>query len=323
VPLDQFTPLDIEIYETHRRDFAEAVPVKATNLRINGMEVLLPEDANITVQGVGSKSGCATVTMTVFARSVKVFREPGAADHEPVFLDEDLAEPLPEPEPVVDARTATAEELLAVLKERGWHLSTTPQKPFITISPNGGGSITAADMQQFTINAPEGIANFPALVASGTWNDSGTDGIQEITVTGLDKTERLIEAMISHAMDGKRVVYIASRFGKALDVQKDIGKRWIEDDIRIFTAHSNERIKFLRSGGEILFLANSKHSGRGLRADVLVLDGVDATPERLEELRPMLAASKHPYLYQTFNATPVEELQQKIDKLNRDYKWAL
>lgn len=65
---------DIEIYEPEAHDLGV---IKPTYLRINGVDILTPEGCPAKVEGLVDPKNCATVTVTMFARSIKVY---GGAD---------------------------------------------------------------------------------------------------------------------------------------------------------------------------------------------------------------------------------------------------
>ena len=61
---------DIEIYEPEANELGV---IKPTYLRINGVDILTPEGCPAKVEGLVDLKNCATVTVTMFARSIKVY----------------------------------------------------------------------------------------------------------------------------------------------------------------------------------------------------------------------------------------------------------
>lgn len=291
--LDQYTPLDIEIYEPARSDLGPTIPVKPLYVRINGMDILMPEDADIEINGLADRHECATVRMTMFVRSVKVFREDAApADSEAVFLDKELAEPLPEPKPVVDAHTATVEELSKALNERGWRLADRYEAD---VNPN----ITIPSVT-FPTLAP--LPKYQWL--QQTWNDAGVHAsningwpIQTITVRGkrqTGKTQRVIDEMIKHAQEGLQVVYVTHTMRQAAQVHEDIDRRNPDGLKASYRAHGAERVHF-EGGGTIRFFAKT-NTFRGMNFDVLVWD--DVQKPLPEDVGFCLSRSKAPRIYE-------------------------
>lgn len=69
--------VDLEIFESpsvqsKNPDANGWIPIKPTRLKINGVEVLTPDEAPVQLNGLVDKSKCATATITVFVNSLKV-----------------------------------------------------------------------------------------------------------------------------------------------------------------------------------------------------------------------------------------------------------
>lgn len=68
-------PVDIEIYEPGTREergHPDWTPIKPYRIKINGTEVLTPDGAPVIIEGLVDKFGCATATVKMFIRSLKV-----------------------------------------------------------------------------------------------------------------------------------------------------------------------------------------------------------------------------------------------------------
>lgn len=120
-----------------------------------------------------------------------------------------------------------------------------------------------------------------------------------ITISGRrqsGKTEAVIDHMVRHAREGRRVAYVGDTLRSAIDVQRRIEHRDEPGVTRSYRANGNERIVF-ESGGEIRFLSSGRDSGRGLMLDVLAWDNVSKpiTPA----MECALTASADPRVYRT------------------------
>lgn len=67
--------VDLEIWEAppiNKPGADRWIPIKPTRLKINGVEVLVPDEAPVQLNGLVDKHACATATITVFVNSLKV-----------------------------------------------------------------------------------------------------------------------------------------------------------------------------------------------------------------------------------------------------------
>ena len=72
---------DVEIFEVHEPCGA----MKPKRVRINGIEVLTPEDREVVVEGLVEKYGAATITLTMFLTSLNVYQTETDPHDEPVI----------------------------------------------------------------------------------------------------------------------------------------------------------------------------------------------------------------------------------------------
>lgn len=104
------------------------------------------------------------------------------------------------------------------------------------------------------------------------------------------------DGILDDVMSGKTVLLVtdgghASR-AALYEIEERAARRCLEGIVEVRRANGQESIRHA-SGGRVMIVPVRGHGGRGMSADVVFVDALDMTADRLAELMPAVACSPH------------------------------